>query len=427
MLKLLNSEKLIAGIDISDDYTQVSYCTLDHVDQIETLSMTAGVEKFNIPTVICKKNKVNQWLIGKEALRYADENKTLLIKNLLELAFAGQPVTVEGANVDPGVLLSMFLKKCFSMLLKMKQADRIEAIMFTVQNPDKRLKEILAKAVNIMKFREDRIFFQSYSESFYCYMLSQPREMWNHTVVLFEYDDGQMRIKKLHCNRERTPAVVYINESVQPFLAYNVGDRDKSLKEELERMDLGFLKLCTDEIKEAEISSIFLIGEEFSTEWMEESLKYLCEKGRVFQGSNLYGKGACYGLAGKLKPVEEDEDFVFMGADKLKVNIGMKLFDRGKERYYAIFGAGTSWYDADKTFEVYIREGNQIDIMIASVIGKGNKLAQIILEELTGKISRLKIHMYLTEEEKLTVEIEDMGLGTMRPGTHNLWKEEISI
>ena len=112
MFKLLGAEKLIVGIDISDSYTQISYCTLENEEQIETLSMTAGVEKFNIPTLLCKKPKSNQWFIGKDALKCADEENGILIRDLLKLTMQGEIVELEGADVEAEILFHTFLKKC---------------------------------------------------------------------------------------------------------------------------------------------------------------------------------------------------------------------------------------------------------------------------------------------------------------------------
>ena len=56
----------------------------------------------------------------------------------------------------------------------------------------------------------------------------------------------------------------------------------------------------------------------------------------MFQGNNLYSKGACYGLLERLNPSKEWKDYVYLGADKLKANIGIKALRRGEDSYYAL-------------------------------------------------------------------------------------------
>ena len=77
--------------------------------------------------------------------------------------------------------------------------------------------------------------------------------------------------------------------------------------------------------------------------------------------------------------------------------------------------------------ECYLQEENAIELMITPLIGKCGKLARIVLDELPDTLSRLRIHLYLQEESRLTVEITDLGLGEIRAGTGRIWKEEIEI
>lgn len=65
MLRLSNGGKLIVGYDLDDEYSQISYCMAD--GDVETLSSVAGTENYNIPTVLCKREGVNQWFCGREA------------------------------------------------------------------------------------------------------------------------------------------------------------------------------------------------------------------------------------------------------------------------------------------------------------------------------------------------------------------------
>lgn len=116
MFKLMGGEKLILGIDISDEYTQISYCTDPFEDNMETLSMTVGADNFNIPTVMCKRQGTNQWLFGREAIKVHNTEGGILIEKLLSLAADGESVNVEGVLIEPVSLLTLFLKRCMGLL-----------------------------------------------------------------------------------------------------------------------------------------------------------------------------------------------------------------------------------------------------------------------------------------------------------------------
>ncbi len=160
---------------------------------------------------------------------------------------------------------------------------------------------------------------------------------------------------------------------------------------------------------------------------MKDSLRYLCKNRRVFQGNNLFSKGACFGMQERLNVSEVGKEYVFLGNDKLKANIGMSLMRQGQESYYAILDAGVNWYEAEHEMEFYIRDGSEITLTITPLIGKNGKLAQIVLEDFPGTIARLRARFYLEAENLLVVEIEDMGFGEIRPATGRSWREKIEL
>ena len=94
-----------------------------------------------------------------------------------------------------------------------------------------------------------------------------------------------------------------------------------------------------------------------------ESLRYLCMGRRVFRGNNLYGKGACYGIKEKLNLTNVSNEYVFLGLDKVRANIGMKVLRRGKDSYFAVIDAGINWFEARCEYDVILEEGNSISII----------------------------------------------------------------
>lgn len=422
-----SNEKVIVGYDLGDTYSQISYCIAGS-DDVETLSLVAGGENYNIPTVLCKRSGVNQWFYGKEAIRYAEENQGILLENLLSMAVDGEEVQIEGTGYDPVALLALFFKRSLGMLSSVASPDKLSALMITCEKLDYRMIEVLSSVVAALKLKTDKVLFQSHTESFYYYMIRQPGELWQEKTLLFEYQKDYVRIYGMECNKRTTPVVAYIDSEEVPISAYEPMPEIPKLREEkLERLDEEFLRVAEEACNSCVISSVYLIGEHYSEDWMKKSLRYLCRGRRVFQGNNLYSKGACYGMLERLCTSEVGKAHVFLGNDKLRSNIGMKILRRGEESYYALLDAGINWFEAQQTLEFYMQEGNSIELVITSLTGKGSKTALITLEELKGSLSRLKLHLYLQAENKLIAEIEDMGLGELREATHHVWREEIQL
>ena len=412
-MRLPGSEKVIVGYDLGNKYAQISCYVTGSEEEIRTLSSVAGSSVYTIPLALSKRQGVNQWFYGSEAIRYAGEEEGILVENLLKLARDGEPVQIDCAPIDPVALLTLFLKRSLGLLSQVTNTERIGALMITCEELDHRMLEVLTAATEGLHLKTVQICFQSHVESFYYYNLYQPEELWRHKTILCEYGDASIRTYCMECNRHTTPVVAYMEEREFPF---PVPESDEKMQEIAK-------KLCENQM----ISSVYLIGEAFSRDWMKESLRYLCKGRRVFQGNNLFSKGACYGMMERLTPGENGKNHVFLGKDKLKSNIGMKVLRQGEESYQALLDAGINWYEAKNTMEFYLLEGRAVEILITSLTGKGNRIARIVPEELQEGIIRLRISVEMRDDTHLKVELEDLGFGTFRAATHHIWKEEIEL
>jgi len=426
---LLNfhGDKILIGYDLGNTYSQISYCPVAG-GAVETISTVSGEESFNIPTVLCKRRQQNQWFYGREALRFAGEEDGILVDNLLALALDGEPIQLEGCAYDPAALLTLFLKRSLGLLSMVSSVDRIAALMITCEEMNSRLIEVLGQAFGGLNLKNAPIYFQSYTESFYYYMIHQPAGLWAYQTVLCDYDRERMKVYRMDCNKNTRPITVFIEEKEYPFPALDPLPEAENLRQEkFGRMDREFLEIADDFCKDQRISSVFLIGEGYSEGWLKDSLRFLCRERRVFQGCNLYSKGACFGLRERYPDKNPEKSYVFLGKEKLKANIGMKLYRRGEESYYALLDAGVNWFEAKNSVEFYLQDENTIELKLMPLGGKGVKLARITLDELKNEVTRLRMCLTMTGENKMKVEISDLGFGEFFPSGGQVWSEEVKL
>ena len=359
MLINTSSEKIIVGYDLANTCSQISYCSMDEVGKVETLASVAGEEDYDIPTVLCKRCGVNQWFFGKDAQRFYEENpeEGILVDNLLQLALDGETVQIEGEGYEPEALLTLFVKRSLGLLAGIASMDRIQSLMFTCEALTTRMAEVLNIVARGLELKHAEIGFQDYMESYYGYMLYQPQELWLYRSLLFDYRGKDMKVLTMERNKRTTPTVVYISQEEKTF---HGGDSE-------------FLELARESVEVERVSSVFLIGEKFAGDWMKESLRYLCNGRRVFQGNNLYSKGACFCLAEKLQPGKAGSEHVFLGNNKLKANVGMKVLKRGEDAYFALLDAGVDWADVDFECEVYLQDENVLELQVTPLINIGTK------------------------------------------------------
>lgn len=421
----LSGGKVIVGYDLGNRFSQISF-SRSETGEVETLSQVAGEEQYNIPTALCKRSGTNQWLYGREALRCAREEGGILVENLLELARDGEPVVVEGESLEPAALLALFFRRSLSLLSQAAAVEKISALMITCDTLDRPMAEVLEQMVAAAQLKVERIAFQSYGESYYNYMLRQPEELLAHHSVLFTGGEESVRVYCMECNRRTTPTAVLIEEKEYVFRYWERLCGEEAPADAAEEADRELLRIAEEVCGGSQVESAFLIGDGFRQEWMKESLRSLCRNRRVFQGNNLFSKGACMGMQERLTGAAGRET-VFLGPDKLKANIGMNILRQGEESYYALLDAGVNWYEAACETEIYLKDDNEITLMITPLTGQNGKLAQISLEDFPGGIARLSLRLYLTAEHILTVEIEDLGFGEIRPSAGHIWKETLEL
>lgn len=427
-----DEKRFVLGYDLGEKVSQISYLSSD-ADMPETLSVLAGAELYNIPTVLCKRKDVNQWFFGKEAVRHIEEGDGIAVNNLLGAARDGKPVKVGDSEYDPIALLTLFIKRSLSLLSMELTLDMVEAIMFTTGSLDHRMVQVLNAVTAALELKTTNIFYQSHEESFFNYMLYQPDELMHHTILACDYDLETLKVFQMTLNHNTRPVVATID--VKEFDSLRLGPdgfpRDAALfHRTCDRLDDEFLtimqKLCSEKI----VSTIFLLGEGFREKWTKRSLEFLCRTRRVFQGNNLFSKGASIAARERIRPSEDNKRFVFLGEDKLKANLGMNLLKCGQEVYYALLDAGVNWYEAGNSFDIIMDPSGIINIQVTPLTGKSPRLVQFYLEGLEKRpngTTRLHISLEMPSVDEVVVKVQDMGFGELFPATGQVWEQVIEL
>lgn len=424
-----SNKKAVIGYELGEVTSQISFCFLGE-RSAETVSSVAGTEQYNIPTVLCKRTGVNQWFYGKEALKYVKDGEGILVENLLTLAERGEEVMVEGEGFDPAALLTLFVKRSLSLLNMYISLNQVESVMFTIRNLTPRMVDVLSKVSGGLSLKTDSVYFQSYVESFYYYTLYQPAELWKNNVVIYDYTEDLKSIS-LECNRKTSPQVVFITEQSYPQMHRTMWAEEENLRQQQrQQLDELFTKLVNEELDGVMVSTIYLLGDGFKEGWTSEALKVLCRNRRVFQGNNLYSKGACYGALERLLPSEDGKKYVYLGSEKLKANIGMKVLRRGEDSYFAILDGGENWYEAVCDFEIILESGNVIELMVTPLTGEhvlNRKITLDGLPERPENTSRLRLHVEMSAVDQVTVTVEDMGFGEIFPSSGKGWTQTVTV
>ncbi|MCM1264386.1 MAG: DUF5716 family protein [Butyrivibrio sp.] len=425
---------ILAGYDLGNDFSQISYSVYgdDSEDPVESVATVVGTKQYNIPTVLFKKKGVNQWLYGREALR-AENGEGSLVTDLVELARKGDMLVIEEATYDPAALLTLFIKRSLALMSFAASTDTIDAFMFTVDELDDRMVEILSQAVANLNLKTPHIYFQSHIESFYYFVLHQPEELWNYQVLACEHNGVRLKTYRMERNKKTTPIVVLIEEQVYGMVTLPGGQEENDIKEEIyAEADRKFHDILKKQCEDRIVSAAYLLGDGFKSEWAKESLRFLCRNRRVFQGNNLFCKGACFALIERFEPSEAGREHIFLGPDKLKSNVGMNVLRRGKESYYALLDAGENWYEVHKECD-FLLEGddNIISFLITPLtMGERAQIQEIVLEDAPvreGAFSRFEMEIKMVSAKQVEVKITDLGFGELFPVGGKTWKKQFAV
>ncbi len=427
---MLKRNKAVVGFDLGNDYAQISYCRADQ-SMPDTMSLVMGEEQYNIPTVLCRRrgnDTADMWSVGKEALKDASEKAGVLVEDLVLMAKNNVSVKLEDEDFAADALLAVFIRKTLAILSIYVKSEDIEAIAFTMRDMNAQLMEAVEKAVETAGLKNTRLYFLSHEDCFFQYMIHQPQEMWIHDVLLYDYRSDGIKSYLLQMNRKTNPVACFIETSMFPEMKpADLTQKTEAAKSAFYRqLDAELLEIAKEQCGVNNITSVFLLGDYFSREWCKEALRYLCRERRVFQGNNLFSKGACYGAREKVYASTLSASYVYLSDEKLRANIGITC-DRGQEEiYFPILDAGTNWYDAKREFDVMLTKNNTFILNIAPVDGSKTRLAKISLEGLKvrgNKTNRVGLRFFMEDPQAVQIEITDKGFGEFFPSTGRIWKE----
>jgi hypothetical protein len=395
----------IIGFDLGKQYAQISFVSFEGEEG----------DIYNIPVCLCKRNGANQWFYGEEAQKFAAAGKGSLIKELQDLAAAGEPVLVDGQEMDPVELLSLFIRSCLSRLGVYKETVGVKVLVLSVETLSAAMLAVLEKVKNSTMREFENVYFEPKAESLFYYIIHQPKELWSYEVDVLDFSDTCLKISRVEMNHKTRPVLTTIEEKQCAEVCLpqeNLPIREKDIY--LEQLDEKICELMEHFLEGRIVTGIYLTGKIFEKEWYPKTLKLLCKNRRVFQGSNLYSKGACLGGMEKITPGETAQNYLYLGKEKLQADVSVLRAEQGKLHKETVLAGGVNWFEAKAEFTFLPGEDYHLPIVIMPLNGAPERVVPIVLPKLKNRdMKSLKFvcRLSMKSENELAVEIEDLGFG----------------
>lgn len=420
----MNRDRYVIGYDLNSEYVQISFCRIDS-DNPETFSTEDGQERYNIPMALCRKRSTGQWLIGDEAVNCVDEGDGELVIDFLDVAREGGTVSVDREEYHARDLLALFIKRSLGLLPVMATPEKIANITIAVRNADVEMIKMLQTAVGMLKVDAERISFTGYEECVFYYMLYQSEEMQNHQVLVFDAGGTNLWSYRLERNHFVKPAIAMVeSKEYRDFIV-----RDQRYMSKTEK-DARLLQIATEICENRVFSGIYLIGEGFYDDWCNNSLRFLCRNRRVFKGNNLFSKGACLAAKEKANPFGYEKTIQYFGMDRIKCNIGVSVYEGGKENNLPLIPAGLHWYEAQAQKEILLHETDTIPVTVEYLNSRQTAVADFVLKGLPvtpNRMTRIALDIKMVSENRVVLHALDLGFGELYPSCGKEWTEEMDL
>ena len=401
------------GIDLNDRYAMISYFQLN-MKEPETVSTIAGSENFQIPLILAKRKELGQWYYGDEAKKMAQNPDMICVDQLMKRAVNGDKIVIDEETYPAEDLLTLFLSKIIALPQKLGNYSGFDKLVITVERLTKENMEMFWKIMPKLGLKPEQFMVIDHKESFYYFALNQKEELWLHDVYLFEFDKTNIRYFALKRNMRTTPQVITIEESPKKTMS---GD-----------LDIEFSRIIQKAFENKIISTVYLVGDGFDGEWMQSSLNILCRGRRAFVGKNLYSKGACF--AAKARDLEDNWSFIYMGENEIKFNLSLKVKSKGALSFYNIISAGKNWFETKGQCEVILSDTTEIDFWKQLPNSREAKIETLELTDLPrrpDRTTRVRITATPVADDKIDIEIRDLGFGELFRSTDKVWNYTMTM
>ncbi len=401
------------GVDIGEQYAVISHYQ-QNMQEPETRSLIAGSQQFQIPLMVAKRKKLSQWYFGEEARKLSETGEVICIDNLFQRAVEKEEIVIEEETFFAEDLFALFLKKIISLPQNIGANDICKRIAISIEHLTKENVEMFSNIAQKLHYSQEQLIVLDYQQSFYHFLFHQSKELWLHEVFLFQYDGENMKYFQLKRNQNTIPQLVSVRESARIVMTGN--------------RDVEFQKVLNFAFQNKIVSSVYLVGKGFEEDWMKDSLKILCRGKRVFVGNNLFSKGACYAAAHRDET--KDWPYVYMGENEMKFNLSLKVKNRGTDEFYNLISAGKNWFEASASCEVIIKDVPEIDFWKQLPHSKEAKIETLQITDLPkrpNKTTRIRITAKPIADDKIELDLYDVGFGELFPSTGKNWKYIMSM
>ena len=416
---------LILGYDLCDDYCQIS-CYPAGAKEPAALEMTQGSSM--ISTVICKKRKSEEWLVGESGYRCALMGEGVIVDKLLRLLKKQGTATIEGVCYEGAELLEHFLNKTLEIVFRQCQSRTVDALVFTLPELEPEWIGFLYGWAEKNGLDRQRVSVVSRTEGFLYFSVSQRKDLWAGLCGLFDLNEEGLHYYEMEVQSGRKPQFILAeHQPLEEGFRLDILDSPSG-----EKLGDTILCSCAQRLMAKKVySSVYLTGKgmEDCERWAPEFLRWICGRRKVFLEPSLFSKGAAY-LAADLLRQERIYPYRILCEGHIQATVSMEVTDRGKRKKLILAEAGSCWYEARSSVTVIPDQKGELELWIEPVREAAARRVAVSLDEMPArpnKTTKLEIVTSFSGEDRMTIRVIDRGFGEFYPATGQIIRQEIHL
>jgi hypothetical protein len=302
--------------------------------------------------------------------------------------------------------------------------EQISKMVVTVRNAHPVLVEGIYTALALLGLERDRVVVMSHAGAYLYYALSQDKSLWMNDVGLFDFSEESLLFYQMKINRKAKPMIACLNKTdYSNILNYQMRNNKQ------DNHAYTFENIANTALHKKLVTTLYFSGAGFDGGWAEEVIKGLCAGRRVFQGQNLFTKGACY-AAKELSGDRYLEDFILLNDDMIASVVAVKVYKDTKFQEEVLAEAGEIWYELNKSIEVIPEGDTELELVLKNILTRDVVRERIHLTKLpnrSDRMTRLQINFTCTDHATGKITVNDLGFGEFYPETGCILEATIEI
>lgn len=411
------TEKLVLGIDLCDDITQVTVMR-PRAAEPDAVCFDARTRKEFLPTLLCEDSD------GNRSIGEVLEPGVTVLPPFFRAAVRQEMIETKNGSLSGRELLEQYVALALQKVKERFDEQEIGFVAVTCEEANDSVKAMLYDIFEKKQGFLGCCLVLSHLEAFLHFVIRQEVGLWENGSAAFDYSTEGLLFYRMECRMAGGRRLLLADckdySEVIPVSVVAKGDK-ASIASAFERLAEMALQQKT--------GSLFATGRVFEGEWVSDVLRLFSRGRRVFRGQNLYTQGACY-AGTELFRKEGNVDFSLLTPEQITVDVFLMAETAEQEEAVLMAKAGDTFCSVDSRTEVLLNGTDKLSFKIVPAGEMTPVLLRVApkITDLRGDYTnRYEVRLFFAKRDVMVIQLKDTGFGVFYPSTYRIYEEIVDF